>query len=222
MLLVRSLGQELVRASRRSFPASRTSDSGLGPAATTNRPQIEGYRGNTARVRAVSPGAASVGRVLPGRNNLDLDRRVLVERVDRELDPIVSRCLDADERLSIADIMGEALTEIPENDRTEERGFELGFHRRWDGADFPQHLEHDVAGRHTLGLQTIAGVLGNPLGLEHPDNNSRRHFALRITEPVALPERFRCDKARGGRVRVAEHVRLPFLGTRGPRSAGVM
>ena len=80
---------------------------------------------------------------------------VLLERVDRQLDPLVRRRLDADERLSVADILSKAFAEIPENDRAEERGFELGFHRRWDGSDFLECLENDIAGWHALGLQRL-------------------------------------------------------------------
>src|SRR5271169_2896051 len=59
--------------------------------------------------RAVSPGLASPIGVLSVRNDLDLDRGVLLERVDRKLDPLVRRRLDTDERLPVADILSKAL-----------------------------------------------------------------------------------------------------------------
>src|SRR5208282_533647 len=144
----------------------------------------------------VGPGLASPIGVLGDRDDLDLDRGVLLERVDRQLDTLVSRRLDADERLSVADILSKALAEIPENDRAEERGFELGFHRRWDGSDFLEHLQNDIAGRHALGLQTIAGVLGNTFGLEYAHNDSCRHLSLLVIHSLTLPERSNGDKAR--------------------------
>jgi hypothetical protein len=58
-------------------------------------------------------------------NDLDLERGVLLERVDRQLDPLISRCLDTDKRFPVADMMGKAFAEIAENDRTEEPTFQL-------------------------------------------------------------------------------------------------
>jgi hypothetical protein len=84
--------------------------------------------------RAVSPGLASPNGGLGVRDDLDLDRGVLLERVDRQLDPLVRPCLDAEERLSVADIMSKALAEIPEYDRAEKLGF---------GARVPSSMEWD-------------------------------------------------------------------------------
>jgi hypothetical protein len=172
-------------------------------------PTASAITGALDRRATVSPGLRSLIGILGGRDDLDFDRGVLLEGIDRQFDPRVGRRLDANERLSIANVMGKVFAEIPENDRVEKLGFELGFHRRWDGADFLKHLENKIAVRYALGPETIAGVLGNTFGLEYPDNDSRRHWKLLITRSVTLPDPSSGGKGRRRRVRVTGLGRLP-------------
>jgi len=62
----------------------------------------------------------------------------------------------------------------------------LGFINNYR-ADFLQQLEDDIACRHPLGLEAIAGVLGDAFGLEHPDNNFRCHLTLMIRLIPTVP-----------------------------------
>jgi hypothetical protein len=99
----------------------------------------------------------------------------LLESVDRQLDPFIGRGLDADQRLSVPDLMDEVFQKLPSIVGPRNPASSSGFITFGIGPISLSTLSTISPTSTPLSLEAIT-VLGVTLGLEYSDNDSRRHF----------------------------------------------